>query len=121
MDGKSWTVNSIDLGLVPGTSIAGESHLFSSWIWSFLLPSLLWLVRLFMGTDNVHTVDQAAQNLAWIGLGREAQGITGKYFEGRKLAMSSLDSLDHAKQEDLWFWTLAEIANDEAEKREFNP
>lgn len=47
------------------------------------------------------------------------KGVSGVYFEGREEIKSSETSYNEEKQEDLWRWTLANIAVDPIESEKF--
>ena len=76
------------------------------------------MVRLLL-TSNVHTAQESGGNLAWLAVGPDMAGISGKYYEGKKEIKSSLDSYDEKKQDDLWEWTVKNISNSEDERKKF--
>ena len=57
--------------------------------------------------------------MAWTALDAKEKALSGVYYEGRKQIKSSVDSYDEAKQEDLWAWTLKNLAADETERHQF--
>ena len=51
--------------------------------------------------------------MAWLAISSDVEGVSGKYYEKRKTIASSVDSYKEEKQEDLWKWTLENIATEE--------
>ena len=85
------------------------------------MPHAIPLMRCVM-FPNIHLPEESGGNLAWVALGEEGEGkgSSGVYFEGKKVIKSSVDSYDEDKQEDLWVWTVNNVAKDEEEKRKFD-
>ena len=117
--GKSWTVNSFDPGLMPGSGLAREYSPFLRFLWFNVLPYILPLVRILIQNNNVHTTAESGTALTRLAVDQDVKNKSGVYFEGLKERASSKDSRNEAKQEDLWNWTVAEIAKDTAEKEKF--
>lgn len=116
---KSLTVVAFDPGLMPGTGLAREEGAFLRWIWCRVLPRLISLLRLILG-PNVHTIQESGENLAWVAVDDELITVGGVYFEGREKIDSSQDSYVEEKQEDLWRWTIKNIAVNEEEAKAFD-
>ena len=116
---KSLTVVAFDPGLLPGTGLAREFPRFLQWLWSSVLPRITPLLRLLLRTNNIHTAQESGENLAWVALSPDVEGVSGVYFEGNKQIESSQDSHDLKKQEDLWAWTVKNITTSEEEARSF--
>ncbi|TGO24321.1 hypothetical protein BPAE_0106g00260 [Botrytis paeoniae] len=108
----------MDPGLMPGTGLAREANMLEHWLWNFVLPHLIWLLRL-VATPNTHTPAESGAALARLATAADVEGTTGKYFEGLNEIKSSKDSYDASKQEDLWNWTVSYLAKDEREKARF--
>ena len=117
--GKSWTVVSVDPGLMPGTGLAREGSSLERILWFHLMPHILPFLRLLLGTDNIKTPQVSGAALAWLAVGADVKGTSGKYYEGRKIRQSSEESYDEKKQEDLWQWTVENTAKDQEEAARF--
>lgn len=118
MPGKKWTVNAFDPGLMPGTGLARDAPAFVQFIWHHILPRTIWLLRLLV-SPNIHSPQESGGSLARLAVGDDVQGVSGKYYEGKKPIPSSKDSEVVEKQEDLWEWTVQRVAKDEDERRKF--
>jgi NAD(P)-dependent dehydrogenase (short-subunit alcohol dehydrogenase family) len=101
---SSITVNAFNPGLMPGTGLAREYSPFARFLWFYILPRIVPVVRMVM--PFVRDMEGSGADLAWVALSPETAGITGKYFDGRKEIMSSAASYKIGKQEDLWEWTV---------------
>ncbi|SPO05585.1 related to dehydrogenase/reductase [Cephalotrichum gorgonifer] len=117
--GKNWTVNSFDPGLMPGTGLARDARGFVRFVWLSILPRILPLLRLLI-TPNVHTTKDSGESLARLAIGSDLEGTSGVYFEGRKAIKSSKESYDEKKQEELWQWTVDNLAKTGEERRTFS-
>ena len=117
-DGTKMSVAAIDPGLLPGTGLARNTGAFGRWVWLVLLPRIIPLLRLMLG-PNIYSPSEAAKNLAWLADSAGHNEAAGAYFEGRKKIPSSAASYDVAKQEDLWDWTVRNVALDEVERKKF--
>ncbi|PWN86783.1 short-chain dehydrogenase [Acaromyces ingoldii] len=113
------TVNAFDPGLMPGTGLARAYGAMPRFIWSNVMPRLLPLLRLALGTNNIHTTANSGATLAWLATSEELDGKSGLYFEGRRAIRSSLASYDREKQDDLWSWTATHVAQTEEEEAKF--
>ena len=111
----NWSVASFDPGLMPGTGLAREASAHLRFIWTYILPYLLPLLRLTI-SPNVRSTKDSGAALAKLATSREGNG---EYYQGLEAIKSSELSYDTEKQEDLWAWTLKKVAIDEAEKRDF--
>lgn len=110
--GKHWTVTTMDPGLMPGTGLAREANSVERFLWYRVLPHIIPLLRVLV-SPNIHTARESGEALARLTVGDDVEGVSGRYFEGRKEIPSSKDSLDEDKQEDLWKWTVDAVARDE--------
>lgn len=110
--GKHWTVTCMDPGLMPGTGLAREASGIEKFLWYRVLPQVIPLLR-WLISHNIHTPRESGEALARLAVGQDVEGVSGRYFEGQKEIRSSKDSLDKAKQEDLWRWTVDAVARDE--------
>ena len=116
---KDWTVAAFDPGLVPGTGLARDAGGAMKFMWGCVLPKVLPLLRA-MVSPNIHTAEESGQNLAWLAGDAKATVKSGLYYEGRKEIKSSEDSYDRTKQEDLWDWTVKNIAEGPEEAELFS-
>lgn len=116
----SWTVIASNPGLMPGTGLARDAHPILQFLWLYVLPRLIWLLR-YAFSPNVHTAQHSGFALARLAIGDDegVRGKSGAYFEGMREIKSSKDSYDEDKQDDLWEWTARTVARDEAERRRF--
>ncbi|KAK5047578.1 hypothetical protein LTR84_006675 [Exophiala bonariae] len=118
LPGKNITVVAFDPGLMPGTGLARESGPVLRFVWHYVLPALIPLLRRAFH-PNVHTSQQSGANLAFIATDGSAAMKSGVYYEMRKEIPSSIDSYVESKQEDLWAWTVRTLASTEQERKEF--
>lgn len=119
VQGKSWTVVSVDPGLMPGTGLAREASSLERMLWFHLMPHILPFLRLLLGSDNIKTPQVSGAALAWLAVGADVEGSSEKYYEGRKIRQSSEESYDEKKQEDLWQWTVTNTAINQKEADRF--
>ncbi|KAI0886294.1 NAD(P)-binding protein [Annulohypoxylon maeteangense] len=112
------TVTSFDPGLMPGTGLARETNAFERFIWIYILPKLIPLLRTVL-FPNVHRPQESAVALARLAIGLDVEDESGKYFEGLKQIKSSKDSYDETKQDDLWKWTVDYLAKGNGERERF--
>ena len=107
------TANAFNPGLMPGTGLAREYGGLARFLWFYVMPYILPLVRVMM--PSARAVEGSGADLAWVALGKETAGISGKYFDGRREIMSSAVSYDVAKQEDLWQWSVKAVLGEDAD------
>ncbi|KAL8366397.1 hypothetical protein RB595_004936 [Gaeumannomyces hyphopodioides] len=108
-------VTAFDPGLMPGTGLAREYSAIERFVWNHVLPRILPVLRLVM-FKNIHSPQESGDSLARLAVGADVEGVTGRYFEGRKEISSSKDSYVESKQEDLWEWTVNYAAGGDAVK-----
>lgn len=101
---SSITANAFNPGLMPGTGLPRDVSAILNRISLKLLPQLIKAVKGL--NPSAGATNGSGADLAWVALGPETAGITGKYFDGRKEIMSSAASYDVEKQEDLWEWSV---------------
>lgn len=94
------TVNAYDPGLMPGSGLARQQTGLLQWAWHNVLPVL----RLLPGVGSVQT---SGPLLAGLISDPTFAGVTGKYFYfhrpgDRREKLSSPDSYDLMKAQDLW-------------------
>ncbi|HXN86615.1 MAG TPA: SDR family NAD(P)-dependent oxidoreductase [Candidatus Binataceae bacterium] len=89
------SVTAFDPGLMPGTGLARDYTPFMKFVWNFVLPALRFI-------PNVNGVRKSGNDLARLVLDAELEGVTGKYFVGRKSVPSSKESYDERKAAELW-------------------
>jgi len=116
---KHVSVVAFDPGLMPGTGLAREYSAFLRWVWTRVLPLMLPVLRLLLN-PNIHTTKDSGRSLAWLAISDEMEGVSGVYYEGKKEIKSSKDSYDVEKQDELWKWTVKNIAENEEEMRKFD-
>ncbi|KAL4863111.1 hypothetical protein BDV12DRAFT_206762 [Aspergillus spectabilis] len=118
---KNWTVAAFDPGLVPGTGLLRDASSTQRFLWSRVLPRVLPVLRALISA-NIHTAEESGASLAWLAAGGDAKvkGSTGKYYEGRTEIKSSVDSYHEGKQEDLWGWTVRNLAKSKEEAERFD-
>ncbi|KAI0096361.1 hypothetical protein GGR51DRAFT_543478 [Nemania sp. FL0031] len=114
------SVNVIDPGLMPGTGLAREASRIEQFLWNWVFPRIISLIRRFVAS-NTHTPAESGWSQAKLALGGYG---TGKYFEpsesGVKERKSSKASYEEGKQEDLWKWTVDFLSKgDDMEKARF--
>jgi NAD(P)-dependent dehydrogenase (short-subunit alcohol dehydrogenase family) len=95
------TVNAFDPGLMPGTGLAREYSAPMRWLWSFVMPKLLPLMRLLI-TQNIHTAEASGAALARLITDPALASTNGKYFEGLQEIRSSVESYDGHRAAALW-------------------
>ena len=117
--GKTLTVVAFDPGLMPGTGLGREAPPPFRWLWNHVLPRALPVVRRLMG-PYVLSPEESGENMAWLAVSPEAEGLSGLYFQRTEAIKSSVDSYDEKKQEDLWEWTVKTCARDDEERNRFN-
>ncbi|KAL4733938.1 short-chain dehydrogenase [Aspergillus similis] len=116
---KQWTVATFDPGMMPGTSLARDTGFVLSWLFRHILPRCIPLLRIVVGSRNIHTAEESGRVLAWVVGGEEMKSSSGDYYEGEKVVMSSKESYDEEKQEELWRWTIKNIAENQEEITRF--
>ncbi|KAL4749564.1 hypothetical protein BDW72DRAFT_204639 [Aspergillus terricola var. indicus] len=116
---KQWTVATFDPGMMPGTSLARDMGFVLSWAFRHILPRCIPLLRIVVGLKNIHTAEESGRVLAWVVGGEEMKSYSGGYFEGREMVKSSKESYDQDKQEELWRWTIRNIAENPEEIARF--
>jgi NAD(P)-dependent dehydrogenase (short-subunit alcohol dehydrogenase family) len=114
--GKSQTVTLLHPGLMPGTGLAREASATLRFIWIHILPRLVPL----LGRFNIHSPQDSGAALASLALSPDVEGVNGAYYEGRKKINLSTESYDEKKQEELWDWTVRNIAMNKEEARKFH-
>jgi NAD(P)-dependent dehydrogenase (short-subunit alcohol dehydrogenase family) len=94
------TVNAFNPGLMPGTDLARGYSPAKRFAWYYILPYVLPLLRLLHA--NVNSIEASGRALARLVLDPELEGVTGRYFDGRKEIRSSAESYDEKKAAELW-------------------
>ena len=116
---KGLTVNAFDPGLMPGTGLAREYSPVLRAAWIHVLPRILPVMRL-LASSNIHSPKESGKYLARLAIGDDVKGISGVYYEGHKQIKSSTESYDEAKQEELWEWTVKNVAASKEEIQTFD-
>jgi light-dependent protochlorophyllide reductase len=88
-------VNAFDPGLMPGTGLARDYGALQKFIWNFALPALRFI-------PGVNSTSRSGRELARLVLDPELEGVSGKYFFGRKQVPSSKQSYDERQTAELW-------------------
>ncbi|KAL3469172.1 NAD(P)-binding protein [Aspergillus californicus] len=117
--GRKWTVVAFDPGLVPGTGLARDAGAAMRFMWTRVLPRALPLLRALV-SPNIHSAEESGRALAYLASDSEKLGASGVYFEGKKEIKSSEESYDQTKQEDLWEWTVKNVAANPEEVVQFS-
>jgi NAD(P)-dependent dehydrogenase (short-subunit alcohol dehydrogenase family) len=118
--GRKLTVVTFDPGLVPGTALAREASGIEKFLWRKVMPHILPLLRVLLG-KNVHSGEEAGENMAFVVMSEEVGGTNGVYFQNHgEQKKSSEVSYEEGKQEELWAWTVKTVARDEEEMRKFD-
>ena len=100
------TVNAFDPGLMPGTGLVRDGSAPLRFLWHHVLPRILPLLRRAI-SPNIHTPAESGAALARLVLDSSLEGVSGKYFEGRREIPSSTESYDTLRAEELWQASLA--------------
>lgn len=112
------TVVAFEPGLMPGTGLGRAMGPALNFLWLYVLPLLLPLLRLVVG-GSVNTIKASGESLVWLSISSDIEGQSGVYYDGREPIRSSKASYEKAKQEDLFMWTAKTLARDEREKSSF--
>ena len=105
-------------GLMPGTGLLRDAAWPAGPLFKHVVPHMIPLMRRLVNPD-IRTAHESGLALAWLAVGGDVEGVSGKYFEGMKQIKSSVESYDLPKQEDLWAWTAKHVAVDDAEASRF--
>jgi light-dependent protochlorophyllide reductase len=87
--------NAFDPGLMPGTGLARDYRPFQKFVWNFALPALRFI-------PGVNSTSKSGVDLARLVLDSGLEGVSGKYFVGRRAVPSSKESYDERKAAELW-------------------
>ncbi len=98
---KGITVNAFDPGLMPGTGLAREYTGLMKFMWFFVMPKILPLLRMLI-IKNIHSAEESGFALARLITDPALSTTNGKYFEGIKEIRSSVDSYDKNNADELW-------------------
>ena len=116
---KNLTVAAFDPGLMPGTGLAREAGPALKFVWNKAMPKLIPVMRKVI-SPNIHRPEESGASLAWLAMTAGKEEADGKYFEARKAIASSVESREEGKQEDLWAWTVKNVAVNEEERMAFD-
>lgn len=95
------TVNAFDPGLMPGTGLAREYSPVMRFMWYYIMPNILPLMR-WLVVKNVHSPKDSGSALARLITDTELADTNGKYFEGLKEIRSSEASYDVNRADEFW-------------------
>jgi NAD(P)-dependent dehydrogenase (short-subunit alcohol dehydrogenase family) len=115
--GKQWQVAAFNPSLMVGTGLAREYSPVLRFLWLHILPHAFRLMKLVFQPAWARTPQQSGKDLAVAAI--KTPNVGGLYIDGDHAIDSSVLSRDEAKQEDLYSWTLKELARNERERREF--
>ena len=108
----------VDPGFVPATGLArGHNAVIRFMAWN-VLPYILPFLRLVLNA-NIHSPQESGEAIGWLAIGDVPADASGKYFEGKRIIASSKDSYDVEKQEELWRWTVDNVAASPEERKTF--
>lgn len=88
-------VNAFNPGLMPGSGLARDAGPLQRFAWHAIMPALRVL-------PQVRSAGQSGRDLAALVSDPAYEGVTGRYFDGRRDIRSSVDSFDLDKAADLW-------------------
>jgi NAD(P)-dependent dehydrogenase (short-subunit alcohol dehydrogenase family) len=88
-------VTAFDPGLMPGTGLARDYRPFQKFLWNFVLPALRFI-------PGVNSTSRSVIDLARLVLDPGLEGVSSKYFVGRRSVPSSKDSYNGRKAAELW-------------------
>lgn len=95
------TANAFDPGLMPGTGLAREYSAIGRFMWHFVMPRVLPLLRLLI-TKNIHSPEASGAALARLITDPALAKTNGRYFEGLQEIRSSVASYDEGRATELW-------------------
>jgi NAD(P)-dependent dehydrogenase (short-subunit alcohol dehydrogenase family) len=104
------SVNAFDPGLMPGTGLGRDYTRLQQFAWRFVLPALRFLPR-------VTSPAASGRTLARLVVAPELEGVSGRYFAGKRETRSSAESYDEAKAARLWTES-AELVEEAVQARE---
>jgi hypothetical protein len=95
--GPELTAITFNPGLMPGTGLTRASSAIGNFLWHKAMPHILPLLRLLLGSKNIHTQAESGKNMAFLVLGEgDMKGTNGVYFENhgekRKISQSVRNS-----------------------------
>ena len=93
---KHISVNAFNPGLMPGTGLARNYNLIFRLIWKYVLPVMIPFIK------GVNTVKKSGEALAFLVTSDNLEGVSGKYFDGKKEINSSELSYHTEHREELW-------------------
>ena len=82
---------------MPGTGLARDYRPFQKFLWNYLMPALRFI-------PNVNSTNKSGADLARLALDPRLEGVSGKYFVGRRSVSSSKDSYDERKVQSSELW-----------------
>ena len=88
-------MTAFDPGLMPGSGLARDYSRLGRLVWRYLFPALRVL-------PNVNSTRASGRNLAALVNDARFDGVSGRYFEGRREIKSSVDSYDRDMGRELW-------------------
>lgn len=89
------TVNAFDPGMMPGSGLGRDYPPLQRFAWRYVMPALRFL-------PGVNSTGTSGRHLAALVADHRFDGVTGMYFEGDKPALSSADSYDIERAQELW-------------------
>ncbi|EIW69181.1 hypothetical protein M231_03912 [Tremella mesenterica] len=118
-DARGWSVIAFEPGYMPtgGSQLVRHQPAALRFVGKYIIPRLLFIFK-WAGV-TVSTPTEAGKVLASIASNEVYTDMTGKYVLLHKEKPSSVESYDKEKQNDLWRWTVDNVALDAAEKQRF--
>ena len=89
------TVTAFCPGLMPGSGLSRNYTSFQRFVWNYIMP----IMRVLPGVNSTRASGAALARLA---MDPALEGVTGKFFEGRRESRSSDESYDEEKAAELW-------------------
>jgi NAD(P)-dependent dehydrogenase (short-subunit alcohol dehydrogenase family) len=115
---KDKTAVSFDPGLMFPTQLTRHA----SWIVRFLGGHVAWrlipVLRVLLNS-NINLPAESGGNLAWLTAGKEVKGLKDVYFEKREQHAVSQQVQSEELQEELWRWTIENVAEGVEERERF--
>lgn len=100
LSGSGIASNAFDPGLMPGTGLARDWGPAGRFVSDRVFPLLVPVFGMF--GINVHAVEESGRALARLVTDPELEGVSGRYFEGKKEIRSSELSYDRENAAELW-------------------
>ncbi|KAH7138197.1 dehydrogenase/reductase [Dendryphion nanum] len=117
--GQGKTVVAMNPGLMPGTNLGRNAGTIAFFLFVHVLPHFVGLMRLLLGTKDVHLPKDSGKRLAWLAMDEEARKKTATYYDGITEVASGVNTIDEKRQEELWEWTVEFVGKSGEERERF--